>query len=93
MKSRILKQLVVVTALGVFASGTALAAISGKVGHAMPESHPQAAAMNKFVELVGKYTNNNVQLKAFHSAVLGSDEKQLQGVQAGTQEAALKQRL
>ncbi len=86
MKSRILKQLVVVTALGVFASGTALAAISGKVGHAMPESHPQAAAMNKFVELVGKYTNNNVQLKAFHSAVLGSDEKQLQGVQAGTQE-------
>jgi len=80
------KRLVLVVALGAMASGTALAAISGKVGHAMPESHPQAASMNKFVELVGKYTNNNVQLKAFHSAVLGSDEKQLQGVQAGTQE-------
>ena len=86
MKSRVLKQLVVVTALSAFAAGSALAAVMGKVGHAMPESHPQAQAMNKFVELAAKYTNNNVQLKAFHSAVLGSDEKQLQGVQAGTQE-------
>ena len=86
MKSRVLKQLVVVTALSMFAVGGALAAVTGKVGHAMPESHPQAQAMNKFVELAAKYTNNNVQLKAFHGAVLGSDEKQLQGVQAGTQE-------
>ena len=52
----------------------------------MPDAHPMAIAMNKFVELAAKYTNNNVQLKAFHGAVLGSDEKQLQGVQAGTQE-------
>ena len=73
-------------AIGVFAMGSAIAAVSGKVGHAMPDTHPQAIAMNKFVELAAKYTNNNVQLKAFHSAVLGSDEKQLQGVQAGTQE-------
>ena len=42
--------------------------------------------LRKFVELTAKYTNNNVQLKAFHSAVLGSDEKQLQAVQSGTQE-------
>ena len=77
MKSRVLKQLVVVTALSAFAAGSALAAVMGKVGHAMPESHPQAQAMNKFVELAAKYTNNNVQLKAFHGAVLGSDEKQL----------------
>ncbi len=86
MKAFALKKMLVVGALGMLSAGSALAAISGKVGHAMPESHPQAASMNKLVELVGKYTNNNVQLKAFHSAVLGSDEKQLQGVQAGTQE-------
>ena len=86
MKSRVLKQVVVSVAMGVFAMGSAIAAVSGKVGHAMPDTHPQAIAMNKFVELAAKYTNNNVQLKAFHSAVLGSDEKQLQGVQAGTQE-------
>ena len=86
MKAFALKKLLVVGALGVFSAGGALAAVNGKVGHAMPDSHPQAAAMNKFVELTAKYTNNNVQLKAFHSAVLGSDEKQLQGVQAGTQE-------
>ena len=73
MKSRFFKQLAMVTALGVFTAGGALAAVTGKVGHAMPESHPQAAAMNKFVELAAKYTNNNVQLKAFHSAVLGSE--------------------
>ena len=86
MKSVLFKKVAVAAALGFFAAGSALAAVTGKVGHAMPESHPQAAAMNKFVELAAKYTNNNVQLKAFHSAVLGSDEKQLQGVQAGTQE-------
>lgn len=86
MKSKFFKQVAIVAALGLMGAGSAWAAVTGKVGHAMPESHPQAAAMNKFVELTAKYTNNNVQLKAFHSAVLGSDEKQLQGVQAGTQE-------
>ena len=86
MKSRVLKQLVVVTALSAFAAGSALAAVMGKVGHAMPESHPQAQAMNKFVELAAKYTNNNVKIQPFHNAVLGSDEKMLQSVQAGTLE-------
>jgi tripartite ATP-independent transporter DctP family solute receptor len=67
-------------------SGAALAEVKAKIGHAMPESHPQAMAMNKFAELAGKYTNNNVKIQVFHGAVLGSDEKQLQAVQAGTQE-------
>jgi TRAP-type transport system periplasmic protein len=86
MKKSMFKQLVLAFAVGTLASTSAFAAVTGKVGHAMPESHPQAIAMNKFVELAAKYTNNNVQLKAFHSALLGSDEKQLQAVQAGTQE-------
>ena len=86
MMKSIVKRMVMAVALGALISGSAWAAVTGKVGHAMPESHPQAAAMNKFVEMTAKYTNNNVQLKAFHSAVLGSDEKQLQAVQAGTQE-------
>ncbi len=86
MNQKFLKKTVVALALGVFGVGSALAAATGRLGHAMPDSHPQAASMNKFVELAAKYTNNNVQLKAFHNAVLGSDEKQLQGVQAGTQE-------
>jgi tripartite ATP-independent transporter DctP family solute receptor len=67
-------------------SGAALAEVKAKIGHAMPESHPQAMAMNKFAELAGKYTNNNVKIQVFHGAVLGSDEKQLQALQAGTQE-------
>jgi tripartite ATP-independent transporter DctP family solute receptor len=86
MTKSIFKQVTLAVALGALVSGSAWAAVTGKVGHAMPESHPQAQAMNKFVELTAKYTNNNVQLKAFHSATLGSDEKQLQGVQAGMQE-------
>ena len=86
MKKSMLKKIVVALTFGALTTGSALAAVTGKVGHAMPESHPQAVAMNKFVELTAKYTNNNVQLKAFHSAVLGSDEKQLQAVQTGTQE-------
>lgn len=68
------------------ASTAALAEVKAKVGHAMPESHPQAAAMNKFAELAAAYTKGNVKIQAYHSAVLGSDEKQLQAVQAGTQE-------
>ncbi|WP_377015621.1 hypothetical protein [Comamonas sp. JC664] len=52
----------------------------------MPESHPQAIAMNKFAELASTYTNGNVKVQAYHSAVLGSDEKQLQALQSGTQD-------
>ncbi len=80
------KRVALAVMLGAFSAGSALAAVTGRVGHAMPEDHPQAKAMNKFVELAAKYTNNNVQLKAFHSATLGSDEKMLQAVQSGTQE-------
>lgn len=68
------------------ASTGAMAEVKAKIGHAMPESHPQATAMNKFAELVNTYTKGNVKVQAYHSAVLGSDEKQLQAVQAGTQE-------
>ncbi len=64
----------------------AFAEVKVKIGHAMPESHPQAAAMNKFAELAGTYTKGNIKVQAYHSGVLGSDEKQLQAVQAGTQE-------
>ena len=86
MKKSALKRMVMALALGALVSGSALAAVTARLGHAMPESHPQATAMNKFAELAGKYTNNNVQIKSFHSATLGSDEKMLQAVQAGTQE-------
>jgi TRAP-type transport system periplasmic protein len=67
-------------------STAALAEVKAKVGHAMPESHPQATAIAKFAELAGTYTKGNVKMQAFHSGVLGSDEKQLQAVQTGTQE-------
>ena len=86
MSKSIFKKVLLAAALGTLVSGTALAAVSARLGHAMPESHPQAVAMNKFVELAAKYTNDNVQIKAFHTATLGSDEKQLQAVQSGTQE-------
>jgi tripartite ATP-independent transporter DctP family solute receptor len=75
-----------IAAVTMLGAGAALAEIRAKVGHAMPDTHPQAAAMNKFVELASTYTNGNVKIQAFHSAVLGSDEKMLQAVQAGTQE-------
>jgi TRAP-type transport system periplasmic protein len=85
MKS-LFKRIVVAAAMGALVSGSAWATVTGKLGHAMPDTHPQAVAMKKFAELTAKYTNNNVQLKVFDSALLGSDEKQLQAVQTGTQE-------
>lgn len=86
MKKAIFKHVVLASAVATLMSGAALAQVTAKLGHAMPDSHPQAAAMNKFSELALKYTNNNVKIQPFHSATLGSDEKMLQGVQAGTQE-------
>jgi tripartite ATP-independent transporter DctP family solute receptor len=67
-------------------SNVAFAEVKAKIGHAMPDTHPQAMAMAKFAELAAKYTNNDVKVQVYHNAVLGSDEKQLQAVQAGTQE-------
>ena len=36
-------------------SGAAFAEVKAKIGHAMPDSHPQAMAMNKFSELAAQY--------------------------------------
>ena len=67
-------------------STVAFAEIKAKIGHAMPDTHPQAVAMNKFAELASNYTGGNVKVQVYHGGVLGSDEKELQAVQAGTQE-------
>ena len=66
MKQKLLKKIVMAAAIGAIGISSAMAAVTARLGHAMPESHPQAQAMNKFVELAGKYTGNNVQVKAFH---------------------------
>lgn len=73
-------------AAALLGSTAAMAEVKAKIGHAMPDTHPQATAVAKFAELAGTYTNGNVKIQAFHSAMLGSDEKQLQATQAGTQE-------
>ena len=89
MKRTFVKKMGALAVISVFAalgSTAALAEVKAKIGHAMPETHPQAQAMNAFADLATKYTNGNVKVQAFHSAVLGSDEKMLQAVQAGTQE-------
>jgi TRAP-type transport system periplasmic protein len=67
-------------------SNLVFAEVRAKIGHAMPDSHPQAMAMNKFAELASNYTGGNVKIQVYHGGVLGSDEKELQAVQAGTQE-------
>lgn len=77
MKKSIFKHVVLASTVAALMSGAALAQVTAKIGHAMPDTHPQAIAMNKFAELALKYTNNNVKIQPFHSATLGSDEKQL----------------
>jgi tripartite ATP-independent transporter DctP family solute receptor len=80
-----LTRIVVLIAGVVLLAGNAFAA-NVRLGHAMPDSHPQAAAMIKFAELVRDYTNSGLNVQLYHGAQLGSDEKMLQAVQAGTQE-------
>jgi tripartite ATP-independent transporter DctP family solute receptor len=77
--------LLAVTALMLGASPS-FAQVKAKIGHAMPDTHPQATAMNKFAELASSYTGGNIKVQVYHGGVLGSDEKMLQAVQAGTQE-------
>jgi tripartite ATP-independent transporter DctP family solute receptor len=60
--------------------------LTGRLGQSLPPDHPQAVAMDKFVELVGKYTDNRVNIQTFHSGALGSDDKMIQATQSGTQE-------
>lgn len=86
MYRTLFRNIVVTAAFSVIAVNHASAAITARLGQPMPDAHPMAVAMNHFSELAAKYTNNNVQIKPFHNAVLGSDEKMLQGVQAGTLE-------
>ncbi len=73
-------------ALALMISTSAFAAKTVRFGHAMPDSHPQAIAANKFAELVGKYTDGRYKVDVYHNAQLGSDEKQIQGVQSGVQQ-------
>lgn len=82
-----LRRAVILTAASLaLSSNLAFAEIKAKIGHAMPETHPQAIAMNRFAELASSYTGGNIKVQVYHGGVLGSDEKELQAVQAGTQE-------
>ncbi|MGK9051132.1 TRAP transporter substrate-binding protein [Neorhizobium petrolearium] len=90
MKGRMTK-LAGTIALAVFASiaaGTIATAqeFRAKLGHAMPQEHPQAVALNKFAELAGQYTDGRVKVTVFHGGMLGGDDKMLQSTQSGTQE-------
>ena len=76
----------VLTAVVTMLAGNAFAAMNVRLGHAMPDSHPQAAAMIKFADLVKEYTKGEINVQVYHSAQLGSDEKMIQSVQSGTQE-------
>lgn len=57
-----------------------------KLGHALPQQHPQGVANDKFAELVKQYTNGRVEVTVYHGGMLGSDDKMLQAVQSGTQD-------
>jgi TRAP-type transport system periplasmic protein len=57
---------------------------TARLGHSFADSHPRAAAMNRFAAEVGKLTGGKVKIDVFGNAVLGSEEKMLIAVQAGT---------
>ncbi|WP_230312549.1 TRAP transporter substrate-binding protein [Paracoccus lichenicola] len=78
---------VAVAALLAATAGGALAQdIKAKLGHAMPQEHPQAQALNRFAELAGQYTDGRVEVNVYHGSMLGGDDKMLQSTQSGTQE-------
>jgi tripartite ATP-independent transporter DctP family solute receptor len=82
-------KLAIAFAVAAMCAGTATLANAQtklKLGHALPQQHPQGVANDKFAELVKQYTNGRVQVTVYHGGMLGSDDKMLQSVQSGTQD-------
>jgi len=84
MRKKFIKRVALACLASALTCATAWAQVNARLGHFMPESHAQGIAMNKFAESVQKYSNNTINIKVFHSGVLGGDDKMLQAVQAGT---------
>ena len=78
--------LAVAAMLGLGCASVAQAQLKARLGHAMPQEHPQAVTMDKFAELTKQYTDGRVQIQVYHAGMLGGDDKMLQATQAGTQE-------
>lgn len=57
---------------------------TAKLGHSFADAHPRATAMKRFAEEVAKATNGSVKIDVFGNAALGSEEKMLIALQAGT---------
>lgn len=66
--------------------GGAQAELKPKLGHAMPEDHPQATTMIEFAKRVKEYSNGKIDIQLYHGSTLGGDDKMLQATQSGTQE-------
>jgi len=47
------------------------------------DGHPNTAAMDRFAELLGEATNNEIKLEVFHGGVLGSQPDALEQVRIG----------
>ncbi|RZN38206.1 TRAP transporter substrate-binding protein [Escherichia sp. E2593] len=69
-----------------FSSTSWAAEFVAKMGHSMPNEHPQSRTVERFAELVKKGTDGRVNIQVYSGGVLGGDEKMLRATQAGTQE-------
>jgi tripartite ATP-independent transporter DctP family solute receptor len=72
------------TALVAAAPAAAQDVKTAKLGHSFADTHPRTTAMNRFAAEVGKVTGGKVKIDVFGNASLGSEEKMLIAVQAGT---------
>lgn len=90
MKRVVLKKLVgtvcAVAAMSVLGSSAAMAQHKARLGNPLPLEHPQSTTLEHFAKLADTYTKGKVQIKVYHGAVLGGDDKMLQATQAGTQD-------
>ncbi|EOV8087398.1 TRAP transporter substrate-binding protein [Providencia huaxiensis] len=80
------KLIISMAATLIFSSSVFANTLIGKIGHAMPNEHPQSQTVEYFSNLVNKYTDGRVKIQVFSGGTLGGDEKMLRATQAGTQE-------
>lgn len=78
------KLLVLATVLCTMLSTSAFAAEVLKASHSVAPSHPYHLGLVKYAELVKERTNGEVVIDIFHSAQLGNERDNIEGLQMGT---------
>ncbi len=71
------------------AEGSSAEAMVLKASHSVAPTHPYHLGLEKYAELVNERTNGKIKIDIFHSASLGNERDNIEGLQLGTLDIAV----